>query len=116
MFRYTLAFFNETHGKGLRNKPVWHDLCVDIPPEFGPLEKFRVSLGHKANHSFRFNAQYTLFSAHPVLGTIMALVATRDLPAGTEVLCKYGYRQNVYDGLNITYSDKQCYKVTPETS
>lgn len=108
--------YNETHGYGLYHKSAWFDLCVDLPQELSPVERFRVSLGHKANHSFRFNAQYTLFSAHPVLGTIMALVATRDLPAGTEVLCKYGYRQNVYDGLNITYSDKQCYKVTPETS
>ena len=32
--------------------------------------RFKVSLGHKTNHSFRFNA-------HPVLGTIMAVVASR---------------------------------------
>ena len=78
MFRYTLQLFNETHGKGLYQQPVWYDLCVDLPPELGSLERFRVSLGHKANHSFRVNNQYTLFSAHPsLLGTIMAVVATR---------------------------------------
>ena len=118
MFRYTLKLFNETHGLG---GPVWHNLCVDIPPEFGPVARFRVSLGHKANHGFRFNAQYTLFSAHPVLGTIMAVVAKRDLPAGAEVLCHYGYPSHVYQELNITRinnkktnkQNKQCLKVTP---
>ena len=69
MFRYTLELYNETHRAGLK-KPVWHDLCVDLPQEFGPLERFRVSLGHKANHSFRPNAEFTLFSAHPVLGRV----------------------------------------------
>ena len=88
---------------------------MDIPQEFGPLARFRASLGHKANHGFRFNAQYTLFSAHPVLGSIMAVVATRDLPAGAEVLCKYGYPSKVYQALNITPSDKQCLKVTPKS-
>ena len=116
MFRYTLQFFNETHGGGLPLKSVWYDLCVDIPQEFGPVARYRTTLGHKANHSFRYNAQYTLFSTHPVLGTIMAVVATRDLPAGTEVLCKYGYPGHVYAAINITASDKQCFKVTPDIS
>ena len=114
MFRHTLQFFNETHGGGLPLKSVWYDLCVDIPQEFGPVARYRATLGHKANHSFRYNAQYTLFSTHPVLGTIMAVVATRDLPAGTEVLCKYGYPGHVYAAINITASDKQCFKVTPD--
>ena len=48
LFRYSLEFFNETHRAGLK-KPVWHDLCVDLPPESGSLERFRVSLGHKAS-------------------------------------------------------------------
>ena len=57
---------------------LWYgyDMCVDLPPELGSLVRFRVSLGHKANHSFRFNAQYTLFSVHPTFGTIMAVVAS----------------------------------------
>ena len=36
-------------------------------------------------------ARYTLFAAHPVLGSIMALVAKDDLEPGEEVLCNYGY-------------------------
>lgn len=47
-------------------------------------------------------------------GTIMALVATRDLPADSEVLVDYGYPERVYNELNITLSDQQCSKVTGE--
>ena len=56
---------------------LWYgyDMCVDLPPELGYLVRFRVSLGHKANHSNRFNAQF--FSVHPAFGTIMAVVAPR---------------------------------------
>ena len=46
MLRYALALFNETHGAGLK-KPVWHSLCVDLPPEYGSVESYRVTLGHK---------------------------------------------------------------------
>ena len=61
----------------IMEEPTWYDLCVDLPMELGSLVRFRVSLGHKANHSNRFNAQYTLFSVHPAFGTIMAVVAPR---------------------------------------
>ena len=67
---------------------------------------------HQANHSFRRNSQYTLYSAHPVLGNVMAIVAVKDLPAGSEVLCDYGYSKKLYDALNITFSDQECVKVT----
>ena len=67
---------------------------------------------HQANHSFRRNSQYTLYSAHPVLGNVMAIVAVKDLPAGSEVLCDYGYSKNLYAALNITFSDQECVKVT----
>ena len=50
------------------------------------------------------------------VGTIMAIVATRDLPVGAEVLVKYGYPPHVYTALHITHSDQQCSKVTKETS
>ena len=36
-------------------------------------------------------ARYTLFAAHPVLGSIMSLVALEDLEPGQEVFGNYGY-------------------------
>ena len=113
--RYTLQYFNETHGGGRGSEGGWSDLCVDVPRQFSSLESFRATLGHKANHSFRANAGYSLFSAHPVLGAIMSLVALEDLPPNTEVLCNYGYTGHVYDALQISYSDQECFKVTTFT-
>ena len=47
-------------------------------------------------------SRYTLFGAHPVLGSIMAVVALEDLEPGEEVFTNYGYKdQAVYRGLNI---------------
>ena len=46
--------------------------------------------------------RYTLFMAHPVLGSIMAIYALDDLEPGEEVLCNYGYKDNrFYEILNI---------------
>ena len=36
-------------------------------------------------------SRFTLFTAHPVLGSIMALVALEDLEPGQEVFGEYGY-------------------------
>ena len=47
-------------------------------------------------------SRYTLFGAHPVLGSIMAVVALEDLEPGEEVFTNYGYKDEaVYRGLNI---------------
>ena len=61
------------------------DLAIDIPAEMGDLASYRATLGHKANWSPEPNAKVTLFTAHPVLGVIMSLVAEKDIPAGEEV-------------------------------
>ena len=61
------------------------DLAIDIPPEMGDLTTYRATLGHKANWSPEPNAKVTLFTAHPVLGVIMSVVAVRDIAAGEEV-------------------------------
>ena len=43
------------------------------------------------NHSFKPNSEFVLFTAHPALGTVMALTALEDLPAMMEVSVNYGY-------------------------
>jgi len=68
------------------------NLCIDVPPEMGNnVNKYNATLGHKVNHSFQPNSEFVLFSAHPVLGTIMALTALDDMPAMVEVSVNYGY-------------------------
>jgi len=68
------------------------NLCIDIPPEIGnDVNRYNATLGHKVNHSFKPNAEFVLFTAHPVLGTIMGLTAIEDLPSLTEISVNYGY-------------------------
>ena len=68
------------------------NLCIDIPPELGSdATKYNATLAHKVNHSFEPNSEFVLFSAHPALGTIMAITALEDLEAGAEVTVNYGY-------------------------
>ena len=43
------------------------------------------------NKSSSSVSRFTLFTAHPVLGSIMALVALEDLEPGEEVFGEYGY-------------------------
>ena len=104
--RYTLQFSNETHS----NK-FWFDIVVDLPPKFESLQAYRVTLGHKANHSFRNNAMYTLYTAHPVLGTVMSIIAKEDIKAGDEVTTDYHYPPEIYKALNITLGDNECSQV-----
>lgn len=68
------------------------NLCIDLPPHLGNgVERYNATLGHKVNHSFEPNAEFVLFSGHPVLGTIMSLSATVDIPPDQEVTVHYGY-------------------------
>ena len=49
-----------------------------------------------------FYFRYTVFTAHPVLGSIMAVIALDNLEPGEEVLCNYGYKDEaVYKALGI---------------
>ena len=82
----------------------------NLPPQFGSLDAYSATLGHKANHRPppRNNAIYLPYSFHPVLGRysmmmmrriiiyemvdrIMSVVALRDIRAGEEVFTNYGY-------------------------
>ena len=73
---------------------------MTVPPEYSSLTSYRATLGHKvkvstnfhitnfheANHGARPNAEYRSYSAHPVLGSTMAVWASEDLQPGDEVL------------------------------
>ena len=68
------------------------NLCIDIPPELGAdVTKYSGTLAHKVNHHFEPNSEFVLFSAHPILGTIMAITALEDLGPGVEITVNYGY-------------------------
>ena len=74
--------------------PSWwgfpQHLLVDVPEEYRNVKEYRTTLGHKANHSFKNNAEFA-FVDHPVLGGIACLVATTEIEAGQEVFAHYRY-------------------------
>ena len=63
---------------------------LDIPPEYQDTQHYCASLAHKANHSFKSNAKFTLFS-HPRFGWVPALVTLIPVPHGSEVVVNYDY-------------------------
>ena len=97
----------------MQDLDVGEDLCVSLPPEYSSLGSYRATLGHKVNHAdegevrrraksinvkfeskdamLQNNARFSVYTAHPVLGTVMAVVATRSISRGEEVLANYGY-------------------------
>eukprot|EP00439_Symbiodinium_sp_Y106_P012257 s406_g1.t2 len=67
-----------------------NDTVLDVPAEFASTDVFRACLGHKANHRKPNNAKYDVFD-HPRFGLIKAIRAVRDIAAGEEICCDYGY-------------------------
>ena len=77
--KYTISFDDYT------------DTEVDIPPEYWSIEKYRATLGHKVNHSFK--KANTVFgnAIHPRFGSILTVFATKDIKKGEEILVDYRY-------------------------
>ena len=67
---------------------------INIPKHFWSIAKYRATLGHKANHSFRYaNSKYGM-AYHPRFGKIRAIFAIRHISKGEEVLVNYQYPKN----------------------
>ncbi len=64
------------------------DVDLDIPDEAKSVQAYRATLGHKANHSFEPNAEWTVFE-HPRFGLIRAIAALKDIQEGEEILVDY---------------------------
>ncbi len=63
---------------------------LDIPPEFGSTKKYRATLGHKINHSFRPNAIFaTIDTAR--FGVVSSLRTIRRVSKDEEFLVSYNY-------------------------
>ncbi|CAE7892516.1 SETD7, partial [Symbiodinium microadriaticum] len=67
-----------------------NETVLDVPVQFASTDVFRACLGHKANHRKPNNAKYDVFD-HPRFGLIKAIRAVRDIAAGEEICCDYGY-------------------------
>ena len=64
---------------------------IHIPVPYWNISQFRQSLGHKLNHSFRYNNTMFGYAYHPRFGNIRAIVATTKIQKGKEILVNYGY-------------------------
>ena len=64
---------------------------MNLPYELWNLDKFRASLAHKMNHSFKkMNCQFiTVYN--PRFGVVRGAEATRDIAKGEQIFVEYGY-------------------------
>ncbi len=68
------------------------NLHMTIPREFWTLDRYRATLGHKANHGFGASVNAAFDSVfHPSYGIIRGIVALKRIEKGEEILVDYGY-------------------------
>jgi hypothetical protein len=68
------------------------ETAIDVPPPWDNPQRYRATLGHKANHASppANNAEYCAVF-HPRFGECKAIRAVLDIPQGEEILVDYGY-------------------------
>lgn len=70
------------------------EAVIDVPRSWSSVERYRASLGHKANHSSSPNCKYDHF-VHPRFGPIKCVRTVRHVSAGEELTCDYGYHHKL---------------------
>eukprot|EP00850_Spirogloea_muscicola_P003794 SM000015S01294 [mRNA] locus=s15:1163189:1164794:+ [translate_table: standard] len=78
------------------------DTVIDIPPGLVPVTAYCASLGHKANHHTRPNAEYAPF-CHPRFGDIKCVRTTQLIAPGEEITVDYSYDLLGADGVPEWY-------------
>ena len=63
---------------------------MDIPEEFRSTKNYCATVGHKCNHSFRPNCNFSQFH-HPRFGLIPAIITSVSVSVGEELLTYYKY-------------------------
>ena len=64
---------------------------IYIPKEYWDISKYRSTLGHKFNHSFKFNKSKYGYADHPRFGLIRTVVAIGNINKGEEIFTHYNY-------------------------
>ena len=64
---------------------------MNVPEPYWDISKYRATLGHKVNHSFKFDKAAFGRAYHPRFGNIRTVYATADITKGEEILVNYGY-------------------------
>jgi len=68
----------------------WRNDVLNIPTLSQDTSRYTATLGHKANHEKKANAEYR-YVHHPRFGEIVGLFMVADAVAGEEVVVDYGY-------------------------
>ena len=80
---------------------------LNIPEPYWNISKYRATLGHKVNHSFKFAKAMFGRAYHPRFGNIRTLYATSNITKGEEVFVNYGYdRGPVPEWYSVVYLEE----------
>ena len=73
-----------------------HDsnIYINLLEEYWNISNYRATLGHVVNHSFTNPNAYFGKCIHPRHGPIAAIISSRAIKKGEEILCYYGLEAN----------------------
>ena len=66
---------------------------IYIPKQYWDISKYRATLGHKFNHSFKFYKCKYGSADHPRFGLIKTVVAIENIKKGEELFVHYKYSE-----------------------
>ena len=69
------------------------ELDIFLPQQYWYLYQYRQTLGHKLNHSFKYNNVKFGHAYHPRFGKCRAIIALKNIPRNQELLVDYGYEK-----------------------
>lgn len=70
----------------------WKSEILNIPQDSQDIKKYSATVGHKANHAKKANAEFR-YMEHPRFGEIVGIYMIEDAVAGQEVVVDYGYME-----------------------
>ncbi len=93
------------------------DLWMNLPFEWWTLDKYRASLAHKVNHSFKkANCQFNT-AFNPRFGVVRGVEATRDIQKGEQIFVEYGYPiEDLYPPWYVDLYLQEVGKLPPEAA